>query len=52
MLYVVHAASFAKLGKIIACLRGDNLRLDNGDQAKLVGVVGMILRNDKSDGNL
>ncbi|KAL2926036.1 Subtilisin-like protease SBT5.4 [Bienertia sinuspersici] len=38
-------------GKILACLRGDNARVDKGVQAKLAGAVGMILCNAKTDGN-
>ncbi|XP_038905648.1 subtilisin-like protease SBT5.4 [Benincasa hispida] len=38
-------------GKIILCLRGDNARLDKGVEVLRVGGVGMILVNDKLDGN-
>ncbi|XP_075665840.1 subtilisin-like protease SBT5.4 [Castanea sativa] len=38
-------------GKILACLRGENARVDKGEQAALAGAVGMILCNDKLDGN-
>ncbi|XP_059439030.1 subtilisin-like protease SBT5.4 [Corylus avellana] len=38
-------------GKILACLRGVTARLDKGKQAALAGAVGMILCNDKLDGN-
>lgn len=38
-------------GKILACLRGGNARVDKGMQAFLAGAVGMILCNDKPDGN-
>lgn len=38
-------------GKILACLRGDNARVDKGMQAKLAGAAGMILCNDELDGN-
>jgi len=38
-------------GKILACLRGDNSRVDKGMQAKLAGAVGMILCNAESDSN-
>ncbi|XP_059667215.1 subtilisin-like protease SBT5.4 [Cornus florida] len=38
-------------GKILACLRGDNARVDKGQQASLAGAVGMILCNDEASGN-
>jgi hypothetical protein len=38
-------------GKILACLRGETARVDKGEQAALAGAVGMILCNDKFDGN-
>lgn len=38
-------------GKIVACLRGDNARVDKGQQAATAGAVGMILCNDKASGN-
>ncbi|KAJ4833014.1 hypothetical protein Tsubulata_001699 [Turnera subulata] len=38
-------------GKIVVCMRGDNGRVDKGEQARLVGAVGMILVNDESSGN-
>lgn len=38
-------------GKILACLRGDNARVDKGQQALLAGAVGMILVNDEVSGN-
>ncbi|XP_038711833.1 subtilisin-like protease SBT5.4 [Tripterygium wilfordii] len=38
-------------GKILACLRGGNARVDKGKQAALAGAVGMILCNDKITGN-
>ncbi|KNA11619.1 hypothetical protein SOVF_133540 [Spinacia oleracea] len=38
-------------GKILVCLRGDTARIDKGRQAKLAGAVGMILCNDKPNGN-
>ncbi|XP_065628306.1 subtilisin-like protease SBT5.4 [Quercus suber] len=38
-------------GKILACLRGETARVDKGEQAALAGAVGMILCNDKLDGN-
>ncbi|KAL6990591.1 hypothetical protein U1Q18_008708 [Sarracenia purpurea var. burkii] len=38
-------------GKILACLRGENARVDKGMQAALAGAVGMILCNDKLSGN-
>ncbi|TQD75926.1 hypothetical protein C1H46_038557 [Malus baccata] len=38
-------------GKILACLRGDNARVDKGEQALLAGAVGMILANNALNGN-
>ncbi|PRQ52436.1 putative tripeptidyl-peptidase II [Rosa chinensis] len=38
-------------GKILACLRGDNARVDKGEQALLAGAVGMILANSEVNGN-
>jgi subtilisin family serine protease len=38
-------------GKILICLRGDNARLEKGEQAVLAGAVGMILANDVLDAN-
>ncbi|KAF8026433.1 hypothetical protein BT93_F3038 [Corymbia citriodora subsp. variegata] len=38
-------------GKILACLRGINERVDKGYQAALAGAVGMILANDEENGN-
>ncbi|KAJ4911011.1 Subtilisin-like protease SBT5.4 [Raphanus sativus] len=38
-------------GKIVVCLRGDNARVDKGQQAATAGAVGMILCNDKASGN-
>lgn len=38
-------------GKILICLRGDNARVDKGEQALLAGAVGMILANNKLSGN-
>ncbi|KAL3850976.1 hypothetical protein ACJIZ3_012858 [Penstemon smallii] len=38
-------------GKILVCLRGDNARVDKGEQALLAGAAGMILCNDKASGN-
>ncbi|XP_021812574.1 subtilisin-like protease SBT5.3 [Prunus avium] len=38
-------------GKILACLRGDNARVDKGEQALLAGAVGMILANNELNGN-
>eukprot|EP00257_Ricinus_communis_P019454 XP_015578451.1 subtilisin-like protease SBT5.4 [Ricinus communis] len=38
-------------GKILACLRGDNARVDKGRQAAEAGAAGMILCNDKASGN-
>lgn len=37
-------------GKILGCLRGDNARVDKGEQAALAGAVGMILCNDELSG--
>lgn len=38
-------------GKILVCLRGDNARVDKGEQAALVGAVGMVLANNEVSGN-
>ncbi|XP_057429641.1 subtilisin-like protease SBT5.3 [Lotus japonicus] len=38
-------------GKIVLCLRGINARVDKGEQALLAGAVGMVLANDKTNGN-
>ncbi|CAH2069391.1 unnamed protein product [Thlaspi arvense] len=38
-------------GKIVVCLRGDNPRVEKGQQAAIAGAVGMILCNDKASGN-
>ncbi|KAL3508936.1 hypothetical protein ACH5RR_028337 [Cinchona calisaya] len=38
-------------GKILVCLRGDNARVDKGQQAALVGAVGMVLANNELSGN-
>ncbi|KAM1010468.1 hypothetical protein ACFX2I_045863 [Malus domestica] len=38
-------------GKILACLRGDNAKVDKGEQALLAGAVGMILANNALNGN-
>ncbi|KAF8391713.1 hypothetical protein HHK36_024022 [Tetracentron sinense] len=38
-------------GKILVCLRGDNARVDKGQQASLAGAAGMVLANDKHSGN-
>ncbi|XP_010443761.1 PREDICTED: subtilisin-like protease SBT5.4 [Camelina sativa] len=38
-------------GKILVCLRGDNARVEKGQQAAAAGAVGMILCNDKASGN-
>jgi hypothetical protein len=38
-------------GKILACLRGINARVDKARQAFLAGAVGMILANAESNGN-
>ncbi|XVF31956.1 hypothetical protein REPUB_Repub17cG0040100 [Reevesia pubescens] len=38
-------------GKILVCLRGQNARVDKGQQAALAGAVGMILANNNLTGN-
>ncbi|XP_047951590.1 subtilisin-like protease SBT5.3 [Salvia hispanica] len=38
-------------GKIVVCLRGDNARVDKGEQAALAGAVGMVLANNEASGN-
>ncbi|KAK6157111.1 hypothetical protein DH2020_011359 [Rehmannia glutinosa] len=38
-------------GKILVCLRGDNARVDKGEQAALAGAVGMVLANNQVSGN-
>ncbi|KAF5787374.1 putative tripeptidyl-peptidase II [Helianthus annuus] len=38
-------------GKILVCLRGDNARVDKGQEAALAGAVGMILSNNEASGN-
>lgn len=38
-------------GKILLCLRGENARVDKGEQALLAGAVGMILANSELNGN-
>uniref|UniRef100_A0A803MY77 Uncharacterized protein n=1 Tax=Chenopodium quinoa TaxID=63459 RepID=A0A803MY77_CHEQI len=38
-------------GKIVVCLRGDNARVDKGQQVALVGGVGMVLANDQDTAN-
>ncbi|CAI9787845.1 unnamed protein product [Fraxinus pennsylvanica] len=38
-------------GTILVCLRGENARVDKGEQALLAGAVGMILCNDEASGN-
>ncbi|CAI0552185.1 unnamed protein product, partial [Linum tenue] len=38
-------------GKILVCLRGITARVDKGEQAAVVGAVGMVLANDLSTGN-
>ncbi|KAH7861802.1 hypothetical protein Vadar_031045 [Vaccinium darrowii] len=38
-------------GKILVCLRGVTDRVDKGEQAALVGAVGMVLANDVLSGN-
>ncbi|KAI4305580.1 hypothetical protein L6164_028940 [Bauhinia variegata] len=38
-------------GKIVVCLRGENARVDKGQNALLAGAVGMVLANDAASGN-
>ncbi|EOA14961.1 hypothetical protein CARUB_v10028308mg [Capsella rubella] len=38
-------------GKIVVCLRGDNARVEKGQQVAAAGGLGMILCNDKASGN-
>ncbi|KAM7262540.1 hypothetical protein ACFE04_000223 [Oxalis oulophora] len=38
-------------GKILVCLRGDNARVDKGEQAAHAGAIGMILANNELTGN-
>ncbi|KAL4185865.1 hypothetical protein AMTRI_Chr10g232930 [Amborella trichopoda] len=38
-------------GKIVACLRGDNARVEKGEAVKQAGGIGMILCNDPDSGN-
>lgn len=38
-------------GKILVCLRGDNARVDKGQQALSAGAVAMILANNEISGN-
>lgn len=38
-------------GKIVVCMRGENARVDKGEQALLAGAVGMVLVNDEINGN-
>ncbi|XP_041005995.1 subtilisin-like protease SBT5.3 isoform X1 [Juglans microcarpa x Juglans regia] len=38
-------------GKILVCLRGQNARVDKGEQALLAGALGMVLANSEIDGN-
>ncbi|XP_012849317.1 PREDICTED: LOW QUALITY PROTEIN: subtilisin-like protease SBT5.4 [Erythranthe guttata] len=38
-------------GKIVVCLRGENARLEKGEEALRAGAAGMILCNDESSGN-
>ncbi|XP_060188842.1 subtilisin-like protease SBT5.3 isoform X2 [Lycium barbarum] len=38
-------------GSILVCLRGDNARVEKGQQAALAGAVGMVLANDYASGN-
>ncbi|KAK3025522.1 hypothetical protein RJ639_042057 [Escallonia herrerae] len=46
------ALDFKKVkGKILVCLRGDNARVDKGQQAALAGAVGMVLANNEVSGN-
>ncbi|XP_057526335.1 subtilisin-like protease SBT5.3 [Amaranthus tricolor] len=39
------------IGKIVVCLRGDNARVDKGQQVTLVGGVAMILANNQETAN-
>ncbi|KAL3652801.1 hypothetical protein CASFOL_002482 [Castilleja foliolosa] len=38
-------------GNILVCLRGDNTRVDKGEQALLAGAKGMVLANNQATGN-
>ncbi|KAK4846690.1 hypothetical protein QYF36_020894 [Acer negundo] len=38
-------------GKILVCLRGENSRVEKGEQAILAGAVGMVLANRNDTGN-
>ncbi|KAJ9687084.1 hypothetical protein PVL29_015799 [Vitis rotundifolia] len=38
-------------GKILVCLRGENGRVEKGQQAALAGAVGMVLANNELNGN-
>ncbi|KAF8015707.1 hypothetical protein BT93_H1281 [Corymbia citriodora subsp. variegata] len=38
-------------GNILVCLRGENARVDKGEQAFLAGAVGMVLANNLVSGN-
>ncbi|KAJ0866980.1 putative tripeptidyl-peptidase II [Helianthus annuus] len=38
-------------GKLLVCLRGDNARVDKGQEAALAGAVGMVLANNDVSGN-
>ncbi|KAG6724791.1 hypothetical protein I3842_03G273500 [Carya illinoinensis] len=38
-------------GKILVCLRGQNARVDKGEQALLAGALGMVLANSEINGN-
>ncbi|XP_051128469.1 subtilisin-like protease SBT5.4 [Andrographis paniculata] len=38
-------------GKIVVCLRGDNARVEKGEECHRAGAAGMILCNDKTSGN-
>lgn len=35
----------------MVCLRGDNARVDKGQQAASAGAVGMVLANNEASGN-
>lgn len=39
------------VGKIVVCLRGDNARVDKGQQVALVGGVAMIIANNQETAN-
>lgn len=38
-------------GKILVCLRGENSRVEKGEQALLAGAIGMVLANGNDTGN-